>query len=169
MLMIRDGVAKSCCPVLETSRCGPDLMDRNVSGYVVFALTLATVAVGVTLFSTSLYGPGTSWDSASYFFLARDICDNGIAFLSRRCAVSQPPFYPLVLASCSRLLGGGDHGGNSFGEFGCLFCACVGGCNDLREGDALPSCSRRRWTSLLFLDSAPSRMVNGVDGAPSLR
>ena len=71
----------------------------------VFSLVFAGVAAYLTMWATSLYGVGLSPDSVGYIRLARDISENGLAFLSESKAVQQPPFFPAVLALLSRLTG----------------------------------------------------------------
>lgn len=65
----------------------------------------ALLAAYMTWLSTSLYGPGLSPDSTGYIRLARDISDNGLAFLFRDEAVAQPPLYSMILAATSVLTG----------------------------------------------------------------
>lgn len=63
----------------------------------------ATCAAGLTLRATSRYGLGMSNDSTAYLRLARDIYENGFAFLWERKAVPQPPAFPVLVAGLSRM------------------------------------------------------------------
>lgn len=48
---------------------------------------------------TSLYGPGLSPDSTEYLYLAAEILSGGLRFWNENEAVSQPPFYPAMIAA----------------------------------------------------------------------
>lgn len=72
----------------------------------VLALLFAGTSAYLTMRSNTLYGAGLSPDSTGYIRLARDIVENGFAFLSENKAVLQPPFYPAVLAAFSKISGG---------------------------------------------------------------
>lgn len=84
-------------------------MKRNINrqflGIGALALLVAGIAAGLSLYSTSLYGVGLSPDTTRYIRLARDISENGPAFLSEKKATAQPPIYPVVLAALSKLTG----------------------------------------------------------------
>ncbi|MCG8314449.1 MAG: glycosyltransferase family 39 protein [Pseudomonadales bacterium] len=68
------------------------------------AICFALLGATITYFSSSLYGPGLSSDSAGYFNLADDISKNGFQFLYENKSVTQPPLYPVLLSLTSALL-----------------------------------------------------------------
>lgn len=82
-------------------------MKTNLVKISRWAIVLLFAGMGayLTARSTSLYGPGLSPDSTGYIRLARDISANGLAFLSQPKSISQPPLYPVILASISGVLG----------------------------------------------------------------
>ena len=64
----------------------------------IYPWLLGLPAVLLFAYATSLHGIGLSTDSVNYIRLARDIAENGFAFLSHGNFVHWPPFYPILLA-----------------------------------------------------------------------
>ncbi len=64
----------------------------------IYPWLLGLPATLLVAYATSLHGIGLTPDSVSYILLARDIAENGFAFLSHGNFVLWPPFYPILLA-----------------------------------------------------------------------